>query len=117
MKKETFILAIEAIKKQTILDVEFSKHLGKAFKNAHQGNLMPDNHVLMNILINILQEEMNDLNYDDAWIGWIEWYCFENDFGRSGCKIKEADGSVIIINNASDLYYFMMKNKNENERK
>lgn len=105
MQKETFITAIEALEKQLNYDKEVSKNLGKAFKNAFEANLLPDNHFLTNALIYILQKEMNDLNSDS----WIELFCYENNFGKGKLKAYDKENNVIKLNNASDLFNLLNK--------
>lgn len=38
---------------------------------------------------------------------WINWFCFENDFGRKGHVCRENDGPDVPIKNASDLWDFV----------
>ena len=103
MKKETFIEAIEAIANQLKFDIEISEKLGEAFPNAHTANLLPDNHFLCNAIIKVLNEEMNDDQ------GWIEWFCFETDFGNESYRLQAFDKNKqpIKMDNAGDLYDFL----------
>lgn len=113
MNKQTFIEAIEAIQKQIKYDIEVSEKLGSIFKNAHSANLLPDNHYLGNILMKILQEEMNDTVLCSAGMSWIDWFCFETDFGNnSHFRAYDKDDKVIPLSNASELYDFL-KSKGE----
>lgn len=111
MKKETFIAAIEAIEKQLRYDIEVGKKLGEAFP--HANNLMPDNHFLQDALFQVLQEEMCDDFVCEHSMSWIEWYCFETDFGKENWRLKayEKDGTIIPMNNAGELYDYLIKNK------
>jgi hypothetical protein len=103
MNKETFIKAIEALEKQENYNFEFSEKLGKCFPNAHSANLLPDNHFLSNILIQILQEEMNDMD------NWIEWFCYEKDFGKyEDIKAYDEDGKEIPMSTTEELYNFLI---------
>ena len=112
MKRELFIEAINAIEKQLEKDIEISKILGKVFTSAFEANLMPDNQLLSNALIKVLQEEMNDTKrkYGQSW---IEWFCFETDFGkRSELKAYDENNKEIKMNNAGDLFDFLSSLKN-----
>ena len=109
MKRETFIEAIEAIEKQIRNDIKFSEYLGKAFPDAHTGNLIPDNYYITNILIKILQEEMDDTELCEFGYSWIEWFCFETDFGNESYRLKayNKDKTVIPMNNPAELYDYL----------
>lgn len=109
MKKETFIEAIEAIEKQIRFDIEVSKKLGEAFPNAHTANLLPDNHFVSNALIKVLQDEMNDNEVCEHGQSWIEWFCYETDFGNESYRLQAFDENKqpIKMDNAGDLYDFL----------
>lgn len=109
MNKELFIGAIEAIQKQVKLDIEVSKHLGKAFPDTFEANLLPKNHFLQNALIHVLQVEMNDLQLCEHGQSWIEWFCFETDFGNESYRLQAFDENKqpIKMDNAGDLYDFL----------
>ena len=108
MKKELFIEAIEAIKQQCELDDEVSKHLGKAFPDAFEANLLPKNHFLQNILIKILQTEMNDLENVEYGASWIEYFCWELNFGDKNHSLKVySHGMEVPMSNAAELYDFL----------
>ena len=108
MKRELFIEAINAIEKQLKKDIEISKTLGKVFTSAFEANLMPDNQLLSNALIKVLQKEMNDTKrkYGQSW---IEWFCFETDFGNESYRLQAFDENkqLIKMDNAGDLYDFL----------
>ena len=113
MKKETFIMAIEAIDKQYRHDIEISKILESAFSECYSANLMYKNHLLSNALFQVLQEEMNDLELCNHGQSWIEWFCWEIDFGRESFRLKayRKDKSIIKMDNAGDLYDYLMEAK------
>ncbi|MCU7583628.1 hypothetical protein [Riemerella anatipestifer] len=104
MQKQTFIEAIEAIKKQYEYDKEVAENLSKAFPNAFKANLLPQNHFLSNILMKILQEEMND-KYD-----YIKWFCWETDFGNKPLCILHEDKEM-YLKTPEELYDFLKNNK------
>lgn len=113
MKRETFIEAIDAIANQIRFDIEVSKKLGEAFQNAHTANLLPDNHFVSNALMKVLEEEMNDEKLDEFGQSWIGWFCWETEFGRESFRLKayRKDKSVIKMENAGDLYDYLMEAK------
>ena len=109
MKRETFIEAIDAIESQIRFDIEVSKKLGEAFPNAHTANLLPDNHFVSNALMKVLQDEMNDNQVCKYGQSWIEWFCFETDFGNESYRLQAFDENKqpIKMDNAGDLYDFL----------
>jgi hypothetical protein len=118
MKKELFIEAIEAIKKQFDLDSEVSTHLGKAFPDAFEANLLPRNHLLQNALIHVLQVEMNDLELCEYGLSWIEYFLWELNFGEKNHLLKVTqNGKEIKMSTAGELYDFLENNKVKHEVK
>ena len=112
MNKELFIEAIEAIQKQVKLDIEVSKHLGKAFPDAFEANLLPKNHFLQNALLHVLQVEMNDLQLYELGQSWIEYFLWELNFGEENYRLKVTDnGKNIPMSNASELYDYLINRK------
>jgi hypothetical protein len=111
MKKETFIEAIEAIQKQIKYDIEIGEKLGKAYPNAFSANLIPDNHFLGDSLLKILQEEMNDTEKCEYNQSWIEWFCFETNFGEESYRLtaQYKNGDKIKMSTAAELYDFLNK--------
>ena len=108
MDKQLFIEAIEAIKQQCELDNEVSEHLGKAFPNAFEANLLPQNHFLQNVLLKILQTEMNDLENVECGASWIEYFCWELNFGAENYRLKVySKGGEVPMSTAADLYDFL----------
>ena len=112
MDKQLFIEAIEAIQKQIQLDTEVSKHLGKAFPDAFEANLLPKNHYLQNALLHVLQVEMNDLQLCEYGYSWIEYFLWELNFGEENYRLKVTqNGKNIPMSNASDLYDYLINRK------
>jgi hypothetical protein len=101
--KELFVKTLVAIDNQLKADREFAENLSKAFKFAFEPNLLPDNHYLANALIELLQTIFNDNDADS----WIEWWIFENDFGRNNLEVRVKDVAVELKNN-DDFYDFLM---------
>jgi hypothetical protein len=103
MNKELFIGAIGAIQKQVEYDIEVSKHLGRAFPDAFEANLLPNNNILRDALINILKVEMNDLGDN-----WIEYFLWELDFGKENYRLEVTQhGKEVKMSNAAELYDFL----------
>lgn len=113
MKKNTFINAINALEIQIRHDIKQSEKLGDAFPNVHTANLLPDNHFISDALMQVLKEAMNDVKSCEFGQSWIEWFCFETDFGNESYRLKAYDenGQHIKMDNAGDLYDFLIQNK------
>ena len=108
MNKQLFIDAIDAIQQQCELDIEISKHLGKAFTDVFEANLLPKNHFLQNILLKILQTETNDLENVECGATWIEYFCWELNFGSENYRLKVySHGNEVPMSTAADLYDFL----------
>lgn len=105
MKRETFIKAIESLEKQKNYDIEMCEKFGKCFPNAFTANLLYDNNIITNSLIETLQEVMNDKD------SWIEWFCYETNFGKEYERLKAFDENKqpIKLSNASELYDFLIR--------
>ena len=73
--RNLFIKSMEAIKKQMDYDVKFSHNMGKAFPNAFEANLLPNNEFLLSQMISLLEELTGD-NSD-----LISYYIWELNFG------------------------------------
>lgn len=110
MKRETFIMAIEAIDKQYQHDIEIAEKLETVFTGCYSANMMYNNNLLLNALFGVLQEEMKDEILNEFGKSWIEWFCWETDFGRESFRLKayREDGSVIKMENAGVLYDYLI---------
>lgn len=109
MKKELFVTSIIALKKQYEADGEFVLNMGKAFPNADSVNLLPENHLVVNQLILILQELMNDIKPVKDGCTWIEYFINNLNFGENykpGCLI--IDEQEIDISTPKKLYDFLI---------
>ncbi len=106
MTKETFIASIEALKKQYEHDWECAKAFQTVFPE-DRIYIGYDNHWVNNALIRVLQEDFCDDHKDS----WIEYFCFELDFGakyKPG-DITDKDGNDIDLSDAGKLYDFLIK--------
>jgi hypothetical protein len=110
MKKDLFIKSIEAIRLQMELDERVSSDLGKAFPNAFNTNLLPDNHFLHNGIIQILQEQMNDHETLNNGMTWVEYFCFQLEFGKKNNEVKvyDTDNTEIRMSTPGELYDFLV---------
>ena len=112
MEKRLFIKSIEALQKQIEYDVQVSEHLGKAFPNSHTANLLPENHFLHNALLEVLQDAMNDNELCEYGQSWIEYYCYELDFGKENYRLKVTNnGKEVPMSNAGELYDFLVNGR------
>lgn len=112
MKKEVFIKAINAIEKQIKLDAGIAEKLGEAFHNARPEDLIPNTETIISAMIEVLQEEMGDTKKDEYGGTWISWFCYDVNFGAENYRVHayREDESVIPMNNASDLYDYLIEN-------
>lgn len=112
MKKKTFIKAIEALQDQQGRDNHTAELLNKVYPDAFAGNLLPDNHVLTNMIRQMLEEEFLDTYVYIAGMSWIEWFCFECDYGNKQATVrhKDKDGfpTIFQIHNAEELYDYLI---------
>lgn len=105
MKKAQFVRSIKALKKQIEHDIQFSENLGKVFPNCFTANLLPDNQHLQKALLLLLKEAMNDLGGNS----WIEYFCFELNFGEnSELKVSDSEGRNIHLSTAEELWDFLV---------
>jgi len=107
MNKKLFVRAIKSIEKQIKYDVSVAETLAKIFPNSYSINLIYDNSIVQNILIEILKDSVGDNN------NWIEYFCWELDFGKENYRLKVTDenNKEIPMSNASELWNFFEKNK------
>lgn len=107
MTQETFTNAINAIQKQQKRNARFAKHMGKAFPNAFEANLLPDNRILENALLEVLKEATGDK------ANWIEYFCHELDFGKEWTEgsIRDEDGQMVRMQTAGELWDFLQWDK------
>jgi hypothetical protein len=108
MTKELFVEAIEAIEKQYTADCRHASYLCDAFPNVGINDVMPDNSCLTNALIHVLQAEMNDLEVCEYGQSWIEYFCYELDFGNLNDRLKvTVNDKEVKMSNAGELYCFL----------
>ena len=107
MKRETFTNAIESIKKQHEIDNENAELLGKVFSNAFSANLLYDNSTISDAIIKLLETEMQDRHE------WINYFCYELDFGRENERLKvyDSEDNEIPLKTADDLYNMLANDK------
>jgi len=108
MERKLFIESIKALENQYKNDIEVSKNLAKAFPNAFDANLLPDNHFVNNAIMKVLQVENNDTELCEHGQSWIEYFCFELDFGRKYKKGMIKDNSKNIdFSDAGKLWDYL----------
>ena len=112
MTKDLFVKSILALKAQFEHDNKISEKLSEVFPNAFEANLLYDNHWLRNSLIENLQIAMNDEFDTQFKQSWIEYFCFDLNFGAENNKLKVFDKNKkeIPMSTPEQLYDFL-KNK------
>jgi len=104
LNKQTFIQAIESIDKLHKKNIEFAEKISKCFPNSRSADFISDNDFVTNSLITVLQELFNDKNAHS----WIEYFCWELDFGRENWRLKANDnGKEIPLSNAGQLFDYL----------
>ena len=108
MKRESFIAVINSYEKQLQYDATCASKLSEVYKESGSASLLYDNHYINNAFLQLLQEVMSD---GDDGHSWIEYFCFELDFGRENWRLKARDehGEDIPLNNAGELYDFLTR--------
>ena len=113
MKKELFIKSILAIQCQIQHDIIVAEKLKEAFPNAFKANLLHDNHWLQNSLIENLQIAMNDEFDTEYKQSWIEYFCWELNFGEDNYRLKVYDKNKkeIPMSTPDELWEFLQNNR------
>lgn len=111
MKKETFVMGIEALQEQYEADSVFGENMVRCFPYADPTNLMPGNNIVNNALLGVLQEEMCDSEQRFGH-SWIEWWMFDADFGKTA-EAYDANKKRIPMSTPELLYDFLIENKNK----
>lgn len=106
MEKQLFIKTIEALRKQYEIDAHFAQTLSSLFPDSYSANLFYNNAAVDNILVEILQKTFND----DHSHSWIEYFCFELDFGKKNDTLKARDKNKkeIPLTTPEDLYNLLI---------
>lgn len=100
--KVHFIEIIEQIHKQNWKDLAYCQALGKVL---HPHIEPYDNHLIENELFKLVQMAFND----NTKYSWIEYYCWELNFGKKykdGCATRK-DGTNIDLSDAGKLYDYL----------
>lgn len=53
---------------------------------------------VIDAFINLIAEKLGDKE------GWLDWWIYENDFGRSGLEVSDKDGNIILTTTPRDIY-------------
>ena len=107
MTKETFVMAVKALKEQSEADVMFSENMSKCFPDASSCILSPNNHFVFNALLLVLQEATDDRFDYKLGSSWIEWWMLEGEFGKTA-KAWDNNNKPIPMSTAEELYDYLM---------
>lgn len=104
MNKELFVESIEALRLQYEHDAKCTELLSKVFESTHMNGY--DNHYANNQLLKILCVGMKDSTPHS----WIEYFCFEINFGKEYYEgiATEKDGTHIDISTSEKLYDYLI---------
>lgn len=98
--KDLFIKIMKDLERQYNKDIVFAEHMGMAFPNAFEANLLPENGILYDAVI-LLLKKISNVDEDDSM---IEYYIWELDFGK---KAKEYS---INVDNSEKLWLYLQEN-------
>lgn len=101
MERETMIKALELIKEQMEVDRKFSKNMGKAFPDAFEANLLPNNTPLLEAVLTLLS------NGDPMGREDISWFIYEADFGEKFGQIWIGEKEVDVSSIEAYVDYFL----------
>ncbi len=106
---ELFNEAINTLEEQYAKDRLFGQTLNICFPENYAENLMPNNSLLTNMLLKMLQHLTND--YTETNLSWIEYYCFELNFGAKYKPGSVTDYDINVdLSTPTALYNFLLKN-------
>jgi len=103
INKNNFIDLINVIDELLTSDNDRADKLSKIFLNVFEADLLLDDKYI-NKLISILGNICKDKDK------WIEYFCYELDFGRKNGqhKIQDKNKKEIQLRNPTELYDFLM---------
>jgi len=100
--RQHFIEIIEQIQEQNWKDLAYCEALGKVL---HPHIEPYNNHLIENALFKLVQMAFKD----DHAHSWLEYYCWELEFGKKykdGCATRK-DGTNINLSDAGKLYDYL----------
>jgi len=108
--KEYFVKIIDQLEKQNLYDISYCRKLGEIL---HPHIEPYDNQLIIGSLIKIIQQAFNDDHIDS----WIEYFCWELEFGKryeDGFATNQ-DGSKIDLSDSGKLYDFLVEKETPTE--
>lgn len=105
MNRERFINAITAHMQQHDHDRAAAQALAAIFTEAEAWRLEYDNHFATNALFDLAVADMPNLQL-------IEWFCFDNDYGRGVLKAYDNDKNPIPLTTPGELWDYIMNEIN-----
>ena len=108
LSKKEFVAIMNALYLQNEIDSNVAMFLGKAFPNAFDANLLPDNSVLENAIIHLLETLMGNLKEDEYGYTWITYFMWELDFGKRASSFPVYyNNKKYELSSADKLYDFI----------
>ena len=102
MNRERFINAITAHMQQHDHVSAAAQALATIFTEAEAWRLEYDNHFATNALFDLAVADMPNLRL-------IEWFCFENNYGRGDLKAYDQDNNPIPLTTPGELWDYIVK--------
>lgn len=107
MKRENFILLIDAIQKQ----FERERLLVESLQRFFDGHFVSGiSSTLINTLISALSSEMNDPEMKSRYGSMIDWWLFDAPEGgksKDSAYVQLLDGRKITLHDAGQLYDYL----------
>lgn len=90
MEKAEFKKCLKALDAQWQQDLSITDSLSKVFPEAPIESLLPANGILVKLILSLMA---NSIGCD---ISLLEWWCFDNDFGHNGLRLR-IDGVLVKV--------------------
>lgn len=102
--KAYFVEIINKLEAQTRKDIKYADSIGDLLR-CHAEYY--DNGLLLELILTLVKTAFED-NHKHSW---IEYYCYELDFGRNSERFgaTREDGSSIDLSDAGKLYDFLIE--------
>jgi hypothetical protein len=109
INKENFIFVLSQIEKQIEKERKLINFLSDGYIDGHLVSTFSES--LIETTIKLLSAFFEDNAFSDKSITWIEWFIFDNDFGKGGLSAF-INKKEYKFSNSSEFYNFLITWKN-----